>query len=215
MRPVRVRQLLVHMCASAMVLLIIGCGETSDKPPTMSSAQRLRYDARALQEAMESSRSVIDEVRGTRDSLDELEDRLFLAIFLTDGVIVRLTIPAAFGGTERKLSNAARKQRSFLQFAVDSTRTRSQRAANSALQRACDDARRATTAYAAITQQSSHLAGLLPPAKTFNIGRLRDAVRTVNQGSPNLNPTRCHPHDCHRSRTTTAARRSAAGGCKA
>jgi hypothetical protein len=107
----------------------------------------------------------------------------------TGDVIVLLTPKATGDGNENKLLDAARQQRSFLQFALDATRTRSWRAGNSALKRARAAGRRATDAYSAITQQSTEVAGLLPASTTFNTGRLRDAVRSVTRrGGPSPPP---------------------------
>jgi hypothetical protein len=166
------------MCG-LVALVMAGCGGSNE--PTATTPQPLRAAGVSLQQAMDSSARAIDGVRGTRDSLERLGASLEPGIAQTGDVIVLLTPKATSAGTETMLLSAAREQRSFLQFAADSTRTRSSRAANSAIERAREAGRRASTAYAAITQQTSELAGLLPASTTFNTGRLRDAVRNVNR----------------------------------
>jgi len=175
------RQFLAQLCVSAAVIVIAGCGGSDT--PAKPAERPLRAEALSLQQAMDTASRAIDEVRGTRDSLEQLGTSIQPAIAQTGDVIVLLTPKATGGRTESMLLVAAREQRSFLQFAVDATRTRSRRAANSALQRARSAGRRATTAYTTITQQSSQLAGLLPASTTFNTGRLRDAVRDASDGS--------------------------------
>ena len=145
----------------------------------------------SLQQAMDSSARAIDGVRGTRDSLEQLGASIQPAIAQTGDVIVLQTPKASGDGTESKLLAAGRQQRSFLQFADDAT---SRRAANSALGRATAAGRRAADAYTAVTQQSQVVAGLLPGATTFNTGRLRDAVRSVNRrGGSNPPPPGAPP----------------------
>jgi len=189
------RRLLVSAGVVA-ALLIAGCGGGDEAAKTTTADQAaspLRAAALSLQQAMDSTARAIDGVRGTRDSVDRLGASIQPAIAQTGDVIVLLTPKATGDGNESKLLIAAREQRSFLQFALDSTRTRSRRAASSALQRARDAGRRAANAYTAITQQSTEVAGLLPASTTFGTGRLRDAVRNVNRrgaGSPPPPPAR-------------------------
>jgi len=167
------------MCAVFTLLTIAGCGGSDDTKKTPAN-KPLRAAAVSLQQAMDSSARAIDGVRGTRDSLDRLGASIQPSIAQTGDVIVLLTPEASGGGAESKLLAAAREQRSFLQFALDATRTRSRTAANSALRRAQGAGRRAADAFTAVTQESEAVAGLLPAATTFNTGRLRDAVRNVN-----------------------------------
>lgn len=180
------RRALPHLCVGAVLLAVAGCGG-SDEPAT-PSVQPLRAAAVSLQQAMDASSRAIDGVRGTRDSLEQVGASIQPTIAQTGDVIVILTPKATGEGTESMLLAAAREQRSFLQFAVDATRTRSRRAAVNALQRARSAGRRATTAYAEITQQSSSLAGLLPASTTFNTGRLRDALLAVIDSRPSNAP---------------------------
>lgn len=190
MRTTRRNLLLPTVCAIAALLTIAGCGgsEAADTKTATTADQPLRAAALSLQQAMDASARAIDSVRGTRDSLDRLAASVQPAIAQTGDVIVLLTPKAVGDGNETKLLDAAREQRSFLQFAVDSTRARSRRAANSALERSREAGRRATTAYTAITRESNELGGLLPASTTFNIGRLRDAVRNVNRGAGSARP---------------------------
>jgi len=141
----------------------------------------VRAAALSLQQAMDSSARSIDAVRSTRDSLERLAASVGPAIAQTSDVIGLLTPQAADAGTERSLLTAARDQRSFLQFTVDATRSRSRRAASSGISRARSAGRRASEAYSDLAQQNTELAGLLPASTTFNSGRLRDAVQTVNR----------------------------------
>ena len=98
----------------------------------------------------------------------------------TNDVIGLLTPNAEGTGPETKLLGAAREQRTFLQMSIDATRSRSRKAANSALARARSAGGRATNAYSELAQQNTQIAGLLPASTTFNSGRLRDAVQLVN-----------------------------------
>ena len=166
-----------------LVLLVAsGCGgDSKTSSVDAGPSEALRASAVSLQGAMDTSSRAIDGVRGTRDSLERLGSSLEPAIAQTGDVIGVLTPKAGTDTTESKLLNAARQQRSFLQFAADSTKARTRSAANSALKRARDAGRRASTAYADIAQATSALAGVLPASTTFNTGRLSDAVHNVNK----------------------------------
>lgn len=165
--------------SSLVVLLVVaGCGGSNDKP--QGASKSLRSDARSLQQAMDASSSAVDDVRGTRAALERVAASLGPEIAQTNDVIGVLT-PEANGDLTQALLEAAREQRSFLQFAVDATRSRSRSAANSALARARTAGRRATKAYADVAQQSGELGGLLPASTTFNSGRLRDALQQVHR----------------------------------
>lgn len=167
---------------AAALLGLTACGGGSNTPPGPS--QSLRSAAVSLQEAMDATARAIDGVRPTRESLERAASNLGPQIAQTSDVIGSL---AAGEGAEQQLLKAARDQRTFLQFAVDGARSRSRRAADSALTRGRDAGRRASTAYAQIAQTATGLAGLLPASTTFNSGRLRDAVRQTNQ--PHARPT--------------------------
>lgn len=165
--------------AVAMVLVVSGCGGGTDDSDGASKS--LRSSARSLQQAMDASSQAIDDVRGTRDALERAATALGPQIAQTNDVIAVLTPEADGEDPAPALLEAARQQRSFLQFSIDATRSRSRRAANSALARARTAGRRATSAYADVAQQSGELAGLLPASTTFNSGRLRDAVQQANR----------------------------------
>ena len=172
--------------AAAVLLSASGCGGGDSKKSSADAgqSQALRAAALSLQSAMDTSSRAIDGVRGTRASLERLGASLEPAIAQTGDVIGVLTPKAGTSTPESKLLNAARQQRTFLQFAADSTKSRSRSAANSALDRARDAGRRASTAYAGIARTTNALAGLLPASTTFNTGRLSDAVHHVNAQKP-------------------------------
>jgi len=179
------------MALIATTLLAVGCGSSGgggvggEGGGTSSSSpdgKSLRAAALSLQSAMDTSSRAIDAVRGTRDALDRLGANLQPTVAQTSDVIVLLTPIASSPGTASKLLTAARDQRSFLQFAQNATSARTRGSANSALQRAGSAATKATGKFAQITQDpDSNLAGLLPTATAFNMGRIRDAVRNVNK----------------------------------
>lgn len=166
---------------TSAALMLTACGGDGENSDEDTPQKAVRAAALSLQQAMDSSARSIDAVRGTRDSLERLAASLGPAIAQTSDVIGLLTPQAADAGTERSLLAAARDQRSFLQFSVDATRSRSRRAASSGISRARSAGRRASEAYSEIAQDNTQLAGLLPASTTFNSGRLRDAVQKVNQ----------------------------------
>jgi hypothetical protein len=173
----------------AGVCLVVGvvgalaaCGGDSKQEAGPSPA--LRASALSLRQAMDASARAIDEVRATRDELERVAASLGPQIAQTNDVIGVLTSKAAGANADSKLLKAAREQRSFLQFAVDATRSRSSRAANSVLARCRAAGRRASNAYAEIAQTSEGLSGEVPASTTFNSGRLRDAVQRVNRRKP-------------------------------
>lgn len=179
MMNLTLRRTAAFLCTSG-ILLLTGCGGSGDTNGGSSTTTKpLRAAAISLQQAMDASARAIDGVRGTRDSIERLGASLQPAVAQTGDVIVLLTPQASGDGVESKLLSAAREQRSFLQFTADATSARSRPAANSAMQRARAAGGRAATAYAAVTQSSSAVAGLLPASTTFNTGRLRDALRNV------------------------------------
>lgn len=180
LRRVRL-QLAGALTSGALILVACGGGGESGGNDTPQSSKAVRAAALSLQQAMDSSARSIDAVRSTRDSLERLAASVGPAIAQTSDVIGLLTPQAADAGTERSLLTAARDQRSFLQFTVDATRSRSRRAASSGISRARSAGRRASEAYSDLAQQNTELAGLLPASTTFNSGRLRDAVQTVNR----------------------------------
>lgn len=166
---------------SAASLLAASCGGGGTKATeTTGPTQAQRAAALSLQQAMNSASRAIDDARGTRDSLERLAASLQSPTSQTSDVIGLLTPQATGTPVNRTLLSAARQQRSFLQFAAESTTARTRRAANSAVVRARDAGRRASDTYARLARQSNTLAGLLPASTTFNTGRLRDAVRAVN-----------------------------------
>lgn len=164
----------------ALVLVIVGCGSGGDDS---GEAEPLRAASTSLQQAMDSVSQAIDVVRGNRDSLDRLGASLEPAIAQTSDIIGLLTPKAGADGPEAMLLAAAREQRSFLQFAAKATGRQSRRSAESALARARSAGRRATDAYADLGQKAGDKTGPLPASTTFNTGRVRDAVRTVNRSS--------------------------------
>lgn len=177
----RLRRIAGTTAAAAAALVITACGgggdDSSSTDGTATSSQRAA--AVSLQQAMNTASGAIDDVRGTRASLERLGATLQPTIAQTGDVIGVLTPKAGTDTPEALLLTAARQQRTFLQFAHDSTDARSRAAATSALARARAAGQRATAAYAVVAQKASALAGLLPASTTFNTGRLRDAVRAV------------------------------------
>ncbi|WP_372790798.1 hypothetical protein [Paraconexibacter sp.] len=163
-----------------LALAVVGCGgdDDGDKGAT-SATQAQRAAALSLQQAMDAAARSIDSVRGTRDSLERMGASLEPQIAQTGDVIVLLTPQAAETDAGRMLLEAAREQRSFLQFASDSATSRSKSAASSLVTRARDAGRRASDAYSRLAQAQTDLAGTLPASTTFNTGRLRDAVTAV------------------------------------
>lgn len=178
------------LCGAAALALVAGCGGggSSSSTTTSSSSQAQRAAAVSLQQAMDTSSRAIDGVRGTRASLERLTASLQPMVAQTSDVIGVLTPLAAEAGIDSTLLNAARQQRSFLQFAADSASARTRRAAESAIERARGAGLRASNAYSSVARQSTALAGILPASTTFNTGRLRDAVRRATKPKPKTPP---------------------------
>lgn len=183
MNTIRKGRLIASICLAVALLVVAGCGGDSKAEDSGVPSKSVRAAALSLQQAMDSSSRAIDDVRGTRDSLERLRSVLQPAVSQTSDIVGLLTPKADAAGTESMLLKAAREQRSFLQFAADGTGTRSRRAANSAMARTRSAGRRASTAYADIAQRTTGMAGLLPSATTFNTGRLLDAVQRVNRST--------------------------------
>ena len=183
-------RLLTAACLSGLLLVAAGCGgDASDgdgggKPV----AESVRAAALSLQQAMNSVSREIDTMSSTRDSLERLGATLQPAISQTSDVIGLLTPKATSAGAEAQLLKGARQQRSFLQFAANTTNSRTRRAANNSLTRARAAGRQATSAYSDVAEQQSAVAGLLPGATTFNTGRLRDAVLKVTAKKSGTTP---------------------------
>ena len=116
-----------------------GGATTSATTPASAKSAAL-----TLQDAMTTASRAIDEVRGTRASLEGLSADLQAPTSQTSDVVVLLTPKATEDGVARTLLTAARQQRSFLQFAADAAKSRSQRAASSALTRTRASGRRAS-----------------------------------------------------------------------
>ena len=170
--------LIPALAAVALVALAAsGCGGDGSKDASQTS----RAAGASLQQAMDDAARNIDEVQGKRSSLDRLSSNLKPSIAQTGDVVVTLTPNGGNGGAEAALLNAARSQRSFLQFAADAAAARSKTAANSAVGRARSFGRQASSAYASIAQDYSTMAGVLPASTTFNIGQLKRAVRQANR----------------------------------
>ena len=156
---------------------VAGCGSNG----TQEASQTARAAGASLQEAMDDAARNIDEVQGRRSSLDRLSSNLKPSIAQTGDVGVTLTPNAGSKGAEASLLDAARDQRSFIQFAADAAAARSRSIANSALSRARSFGLRATTAYSKLGQDYAGLAGSLPSSTTFNIGQLQRAVRQATR----------------------------------
>ena len=173
-------ELLTALAAVALVTLAFsGCGGDGSK----DASQTARAAGASLQQAMDDAARNIDEVQGKRSSLDRLSSNLKPSIAQTGDVVVTLTPNSGNGGADAALLNAARSQRSFLQFAADAAAARSKTAASSAVGRARSFGRQASSAYSSIAQDYSTMAGVLPASTTFNIGQLKRAVRQANRGS--------------------------------
>ena len=173
------RRLVALSCVSGLLLVASGCGESSDASRTGSS-ESTRAAALSLQQAMDGTSRAVDDTRSTPDSIERLGASLQPAIAQTSDVIGLLTPKATSAGADGMLLEAAREQRSFLQFAADATHSRSRKAASSSLARSRDAGRRASVGYSKIAQHQSVLAGSLPASTTFNTGRLRDALVRVH-----------------------------------
>ena len=173
------RRLTVACLAIGVVAWLPGCGSDSER--TSGPSASLRASSLQLRQAMDASARAIDDVRATRDSLERVAASLGPQIAQTNDVIGALTSKATGENAESALVKAAREQRSFLQFAVDATRSRSAKAANSVLNRGREAGRRASAAYAEIAETTNGLSGELPASTTFNSGRLRDSVQAVNR----------------------------------
>lgn len=161
--------------------LLAGCGGDDEGGGEASKATRSA--AVSLQQAMDTAARAIDEVRGTKSSLERLGSRLEPPVAQTGDVVALLTPEAAEGETEAQLLTGARQQRTFLQYAQDAAEASSRASATSALRRARTAARQATATYARVARESPDLAGLLPDSTTFSTGRLSDAIRAANGGS--------------------------------
>lgn len=160
------------------VSAMAGCGDDNGSGQT-ATAESVKAAALSLQKTMNRAAQSIDEVRRTPSSVEQVGQSLQPTIATTSDVITQLSPEASGDDVSRMLLTAARQQRSFLQFAAESTRAKSRRAAESALARTKAAGRRASAAYEGITTQDTSLAGLVPAATTFNTGRLRDAVRAA------------------------------------
>lgn len=189
MTTIRHTRFLTAICVSGLVLAAAGCGSasTNDHPKSQPS-QALHAAALSLQQAMNSTSREIDDMRSTRQSLDRLGATLQPTISQTNDVIGILTPKATSPSPEAALLKGAREQRSFLQFASISANVRSPGSTNSALARTRAAGRRATSAYAAVAETQTEIAGLLPASTTFNTGRLRDAVVAVTRRSTTKTP---------------------------
>jgi hypothetical protein len=170
------RAILVVALATAS-LAIAGCGGGDDEGGEASKAAR--SGAVSLQQAMDTASRAIDEVRGTKSSLERLSSRLEPAISQTGDVVVLLTPEAADGEAEARLLTGARQQRTFLQYAQDAAGASSESAASSALRRARSAGRQASATYARVAREYPDLAGVMPDATSFNTGRLSDAIRSA------------------------------------
>jgi hypothetical protein len=189
MSTIRHTRSLTAICVSGLVLAAAGCGSGSNNDqPNSQPSQALHAAALSLQQAMNSTSREIDDMRSTRQSLDRLGATLQPTISQTNDVIGILTPKATSPGPEAALLEGAREQRSFLQFASTSANIRSPGSTNSALARTRAAGRRATSAYAAVAETQTEIAGLLPASTTFNTGRLRDAVLTVTRRSTTKTP---------------------------
>ncbi len=168
-------------------MLLGGCGGGGGATNTTgATSETARSAALSLQQAMNRAAQTIDGIRKTRTSVQNAGTSLENARAQTGDVVVLLTPKASSTGIESALLTAARQQRSFLQFAIDSTDAQTRRAANSALRRAEAAGARASATYERIASENNGLAGLVPSATAFNSGRLRDAVRaslTSSSGS--------------------------------
>jgi hypothetical protein len=159
-------------------LVAAGCGG-GDDDESGEASKAARSGAVSLQQAMDTSSRAIDEVRGTKSSLERLSSRLEPAISQTGDVVVLLTPEAADGEAEARLLTGARQQRTFLQYAQDAAGARSESAASSALRRARTAGRQASATYARVAREYPDLAGVVPDATSFNTGRLSDAIRSA------------------------------------
>jgi hypothetical protein len=159
-------------------LVAAGCGG-GDDDESGEASKAARSGAVSLQQAMDTASRAIDEVRGTKSSLERLSSRLEPAISQTGDVVVLLTPEAADGEAEARLLTGARQQRTFLQYAQDAAGARSESAASSALRRARTAGRQASATYARVAREYPDLAGVVPDATSFNTGRLSDAIRSA------------------------------------
>lgn len=179
--------LMLAAVVMASGMLLGGCGGGGGATSTTgATSETARAAALSLQQAMNRAAQTIDGVRKTRTSVQNAGASLENARAQTGDVVVLLTPKASSTGIESALLTAARQQRSFLQFAIDSTDAQTRRAANSALRRAEGAGARASASYERIASKNNGLAGLVPSATAFNSGRLRDAVRaslTSSSGS--------------------------------
>lgn len=174
------RLLLAVLVFLAPATVAAGCGGGDGEGGETSRATRSA--AVSLGQAMDTAARAIDEVRGTRSSLERLSSRLQPPLAQTGDVVALLTPKAADADTEAQLLAGARRQRTFLQYTRDAAGARSRSAANSALRRARPTGRQASATYARLARDNPDLAGLLPDATTFNTGRLADAIRAAFGG---------------------------------
>lgn len=184
----------VAEAAAAVALFSIGVtgcgGGDEDSASSKSGSEAQRAAALSLKQAMDASGRTIDGVRGTRDSVERVGASLKPQIAQTSDVIAVLTPTALKSDLDRMMLDAAREQRSFLQFSADATTSRSRKAARSAISRAREVGRRASGAYEEIARTDSAMAALLPSSTSFNTGRLRDAVlkATAKRGASGAKP---------------------------
>lgn len=170
------RKLTLTLIAAAGVgVVLAGCGGSG------GSSETSRAAAISLQQSMNSAARNIDEVRATHSSLDRLESVLGPSIAQTNDVVVTLTPKSGAGGVDSQLLEASRQQRSFLQFAANAAGARSVKAGRGDLARARAAGRKATDTYSEIVQADGDLAGVVPNATSFNLGRLTAALYSANR----------------------------------
>jgi hypothetical protein len=167
------RRLLSLFTITAVIPLGVaasGCGGSDDSASASDSA---KAGAKSLTQAMNRASTAFDDIGSTRASLDRFGQDIGNPISQTGDVIALL---GTGNDAEKVLLTAARQQRTFLQTAKEAATSRTRAAAVRAADNARSAGKRAVASYSRVIAESDELAGLVPPATTFNTSNLRNGV---------------------------------------
>ncbi len=166
----RLLSLFTILALITLGLTASGCGGDEDSSSASDSA---KAGAKSLTQAMNRASTAFDDIGSTRASLDRFGQDIENPISQTGDVIALL---GTGNDAEKLLLTAARQQRTFLQTAKEAAVSRTRAAAVRAADNARAAGKRAVASYSRVIAASDELAGLVPPATTFNTSNLRDGV---------------------------------------